>query len=117
MKDVVLLAVSIYLLKQDVMRVSLAAARRERQGLDRWVANVNAQLHEQLYHFDCRSQLEVLASSSFHRNRLIRVMGVNWAILIRDDTKSWLVVVSVKDFIVDLFLLLDLISLGSLVGV
>jgi hypothetical protein len=34
MKDVVFLAVSIYLLKQDVMRVSLAAARRERQGLE-----------------------------------------------------------------------------------
>jgi hypothetical protein len=34
MKDLVLLAVSFYLLKQDVMRVSLAAARRERQGLE-----------------------------------------------------------------------------------
>jgi hypothetical protein len=56
-------------------------------------------------------------SKFFHQNRLIRVMGVNWAILIRDDTKSWLVVVSVRYFIVDLFLLLDLISLGSLVGV
>jgi hypothetical protein len=77
----------------------------------------NAELHEQVYHFDCRSELEVLASSSFHQNRLIRVMGVNWAILIRDHTKSWPVVVYVKDSIVDLFLLLDLISLGSLVGV
>jgi hypothetical protein len=38
-------------------------------------------------------------------------MGVNWAILIRDDTKSRPVVVSVKYLIVDLFLLLDLISL------
>jgi uncharacterized membrane protein YkgB len=35
MKDVVLLAVSFYLLKQDVMRVSLSAGRRAPDGLER----------------------------------------------------------------------------------
>ena len=52
MKDLVLFAVSFYLLKQDLMRVSLAAARPVS---DRWsslATNVNAELHEQVQKID-----------------------------------------------------------------
>ena len=46
MKDLVLFAVSIYLLKQDVMRVSLSAGLRASEIWSGLVANVNAELHE-----------------------------------------------------------------------
>jgi uncharacterized membrane protein YkgB len=47
MKDVVLLAVSVYLLRQDVLRVVLSAQRVALQELGRVPANASAELHEQ----------------------------------------------------------------------
>jgi uncharacterized membrane protein YkgB len=46
MKDVVLLAASVYLLKQDVVRVSLSAGRLAQTGRGGLVANISAELHE-----------------------------------------------------------------------
>jgi len=46
MKDVVLLAASFYLLKQDVVRASLCAERVAPDRLERVGRHANAELHE-----------------------------------------------------------------------
>ena len=51
-KGNVLLAASFYLLKQDVMSVSLAAARPVSDRWSRLAANVDAELHEQVQKID-----------------------------------------------------------------
>jgi uncharacterized membrane protein YkgB len=67
MKDVVLLAVSFYLLKQDVMRVSLSAKRVAPDWLERVGSNVNT-LHEKVSQVTLRSEFNV-RFSRFPRRR------------------------------------------------